>query len=123
MHRLNQTVDVVVYKITIRNTVEERILALQEKKRTLANAAIEGKAVGKLSLKDIMELFRRDGARANEELDVDFMSKFTRDRVLTAPASQVGSSCGELQAGGKAPARGGHSAQSRVEDSAYARRW
>ena len=60
VHRLNQTVDVVVYKITIQNTVEERILALQEKKRELANAAIEGKAVGKLSIKDIMQLFRRD---------------------------------------------------------------
>lgn len=60
VHRLNQTVDVVVYKLTIANTVEERILALQEKKRALAEAAIEGKAVGKLSMKDILNLFRRD---------------------------------------------------------------
>ncbi|MCJ1337976.1 hypothetical protein MMC09_003260 [Bachmanniomyces sp. S44760] len=60
VHRLNQTVDVVVYKITIANSVEERILDLQEKKRQLAEAAIEGKAVAKLSLKDILNLFRRD---------------------------------------------------------------
>ncbi|MCJ1463870.1 hypothetical protein MMC07_002479 [Pseudocyphellaria aurata] len=60
VHRLNQTVDVVVYKLTIANTVEERILALQEKKRALAEAAIEGKAVGKLSMKDILNLFRHD---------------------------------------------------------------
>jgi hypothetical protein len=40
--------------------VEERILALQNRKRELANAAIEGKAVGKLSMKDIMSLFRHD---------------------------------------------------------------
>lgn len=60
VHRLNQTVDVVVYKLTIANTVEERILALQDKKRALAEAAIEGKAVGKLSMKDILNLFRRD---------------------------------------------------------------
>lgn len=60
VHRLNQTVDVVVYKLTVANTVEERILALQEKKRALAEAAIEGKAVGKLSMKDILNLFRRD---------------------------------------------------------------
>ncbi|KAI9765409.1 MAG: hypothetical protein M1840_007367 [Geoglossum simile] len=60
VHRLTQTVDVVVYKITIEKTVEERILALQNKKRELANAAIEGKAVGKLSMKDIMYLFRHD---------------------------------------------------------------
>jgi len=30
VHRLTQTVDVVVYKLTVRGTVEERILALQE---------------------------------------------------------------------------------------------
>jgi len=40
--------------------VEERILALQDRKRELANAAIEGKAVGKLSMEDIMSLFRHD---------------------------------------------------------------
>ncbi|KAF2136226.1 uncharacterized protein K452DRAFT_322546 [Aplosporella prunicola CBS 121167] len=61
VHRLNQTVDVVVYKLTVAHTVEERILDLQEAKRKLANAAIEGgKAMGKLSMKDIMNLFRRD---------------------------------------------------------------
>jgi len=60
VHRLNQTVDVTVYKLTIANTVEARILDLQEKKRALANAAIEGKAVGKLSMKDILNLFRHD---------------------------------------------------------------
>ncbi|KAI9673049.1 MAG: hypothetical protein M1817_003213 [Caeruleum heppii] len=64
VHRLNQTVDVVVYKITVCNTVEERILELQEKKRELANAAIEGKAVGNLSMKDILQLFRRDADHA-----------------------------------------------------------
>ena len=61
VHRINQTKDVVVYKLTVKNTVEERILALQEKKRALASAAIEGKEkVGKLSMKDILNLFKRD---------------------------------------------------------------
>ena len=69
VHRLNQTVDVVVYKLTVANTVEERILALQQKKRELARAAIEegdgtnnagGVKGNKLSLKDIMYLFRKD---------------------------------------------------------------
>ena len=60
VHRLNQTVDVVVYKITIADSVEERILDLQEKKRALAEAAIEGKAAAKLSMQDILKLFRRD---------------------------------------------------------------
>ena len=52
-----------VYKITIADTVEERILELQEKKRELANQAIEGGAkggAGKLGMKEILQLFRRD---------------------------------------------------------------
>ncbi|KEQ70086.1 hypothetical protein M436DRAFT_22206, partial [Aureobasidium namibiae CBS 147.97] len=58
VHRLNQTVDVHVYKLTVGNSVEERIIELQDKKRELAKAAIEGgKAVAKLTMKDIMSLF------------------------------------------------------------------
>lgn len=61
VHRLNQTFDVVIYRLTIINTVEERILALQEEKRKLAEAAIEGgKALSKLGMKDLLALFRRD---------------------------------------------------------------
>ncbi|KAL1306263.1 hypothetical protein AAFC00_004352 [Neodothiora populina] len=61
VHRLNQTVDVKVFRLTVGNTVEERILELQEKKRELAKAAIEGgTAVGKLSMRDIMSLFGRN---------------------------------------------------------------
>ncbi|KZF21095.1 hypothetical protein L228DRAFT_284167 [Xylona heveae TC161] len=63
VHRLTQTIDVIVYKITVKDTVEERILELQEKKRELANAAIEGKAVGNLDMRDIMRLFGRDAER------------------------------------------------------------
>jgi hypothetical protein len=52
--------------MTVDNTVEERILQLQERKRELAKAAIgDGDVTGKeraakLSMKDIMYLFRRD---------------------------------------------------------------
>lgn len=64
VHRINQTRDVVVYKLTITNSVEERILELQEAKRKLAHAAIEGGKTGKkgmgLSKEDIFNLFRRD---------------------------------------------------------------
>ncbi|GAB7356516.1 hypothetical protein MBLNU459_g7264t1 [Dothideomycetes sp. NU459] len=61
VHRLNQTVDVKVYKLTVANTVEEKILELQEKKRELAKAAIEGgKAVAKLTMRDLMSLFGRN---------------------------------------------------------------
>ncbi|KAI0888160.1 SNF2 family N-terminal domain-containing protein [Annulohypoxylon maeteangense] len=65
VHRLTQTVDVIVYKLTIENSVEERILELQEKKRLLAEAAIESGAKRegglKLGLKEMMELFRHVG--------------------------------------------------------------
>ncbi|KAH6681207.1 ATP-dependent helicase RIS1 [Plectosphaerella plurivora] len=63
VHRLTQTIDVVVYKLTVEQTVEERILDLQEKKRLLAETAIEGgmkKNVLKLGFNEIMDLFRRD---------------------------------------------------------------
>lgn len=61
VHRLNQTIDVKVFKLTVSNTVEERIIELQEKKRELAKAAIEGgKAVAKLTMKDLMSLFGRN---------------------------------------------------------------
>ncbi|KAL8719630.1 MAG: hypothetical protein Q9225_003378 [Loekoesia sp. 1 TL-2023] len=64
VHRLNQTLDVTIYKLTVPNTVESRILELQEKKRVLAKQAIESggnkAAANKLSMKDILNLFRRD---------------------------------------------------------------
>lgn len=84
MHRLTQTVDVVVYKLTVEDTVEERILELQEKKRLLALHAIEGgmkknKDALKLSLQDLLNLFkpRHDGAAAavDDGQDVDEMMR------------------------------------------------
>ena len=63
VHRLNQTQDVKVYKLTIRDTVESRILELQEKKRELAKATIEGqqqKGGMKLTLQDMLKLFKHD---------------------------------------------------------------
>jgi SNF2 family DNA or RNA helicase len=56
-HRLGQTRDVTIYKLSIRNTVEERILALQDKKRNLANAALQGSKFSKANNLDSNELF------------------------------------------------------------------
>lgn len=56
-----------MYKITIKDSVEERILDLQEKKRELANQAIEGSAKAgalKLGMKEMLQLFHRDAERA-----------------------------------------------------------
>ncbi|CAO2655765.1 Nn.00g045680.m01.CDS01 [Neocucurbitaria sp. VM-36] len=84
VHRLNQTVDVTVYRLSIHNSVEERILELQEAKRKLANAAIEGgKAIGKLSMKDILALFKREAEYDHKNVDtVDEVGIFGRTRVL-----------------------------------------
>ncbi|CAI6098109.1 unnamed protein product [Clonostachys chloroleuca] len=68
VHRLTQTVDVIVYKITAKDTIEERIVDLQEKKRLLAEQAIEGgmkKGAFKLGLNEIIELFK-PGTHAEE---------------------------------------------------------
>jgi hypothetical protein len=53
---------VVVYKLTIADTIEERILALQDVKRAMAKSALEGgKSAAKLTMADILALFRHDG--------------------------------------------------------------
>lgn len=45
----------------VKDTVEERILDLQERKRELANLTIEGKtAAAKLTMNDMMALFGKD---------------------------------------------------------------
>lgn len=63
VHRIGQMRPVLVYRLVVRDTVEERILALQDKKRQLASGALGDKnkaLMNKLSLDDIAYLFRRD---------------------------------------------------------------
>ncbi|CAL1709544.1 unnamed protein product [Somion occarium] len=59
-HRLGQTRNVHIYKLSIPDTVEERILELQEKKRALATAALSGDKLKnmRLGMDDLMALFR-----------------------------------------------------------------
>ncbi|KAF5017356.1 hypothetical protein F66182_10724 [Fusarium sp. NRRL 66182] len=71
VHRLTQTVDVVIYKLTVSKTVEERILELQEKKRLLAEQAIEGgmrKEALKLGLNEIINLFKPGSSDDSQHL-------------------------------------------------------
>ncbi|KAH8990774.1 SNF2 family N-terminal domain-containing protein [Lactarius akahatsu] len=71
-HRLGQTRDVHIYKLTIENTVEQRILALQDGKRALATAALSGDRIKnlKLGLDDLMALFR-PGREYHDDEDDD----------------------------------------------------
>lgn len=60
-HRMGQTRNVTAYVLAISGSVEERIIALQEKKRALASAALEGtklkKGSTKLSKEELNYLF------------------------------------------------------------------
>ena len=58
-HRIGQTQDVNVYQIVAKDTIEERILKLQEKKNELARQFTDGTAsggVGTLSKDDLLDL-------------------------------------------------------------------
>jgi len=54
-HRIGQNRPVIVYRLVAEDTVEERILALQEKKRALSEAALGG-AAGALTRGDLLAL-------------------------------------------------------------------
>ncbi|KAI1263153.1 hypothetical protein F5Y18DRAFT_394827 [Xylariaceae sp. FL1019] len=118
VHRLTQTVDVIVYKLTVENTVEERILELQEKKRLLAATAIEGGAKKeglKLGLNEMLDLFKHVAAGNNRRADLEDEDTYAvfRDQ---APALR------------SRPKDRGASKQSAVyrpskENAVYERRW
>ena len=109
--------------MTIKDTVEARILELQEKKRELANATIEGKAgVGKLSLKDLLALFHHDAEHAlgTRGLKQDYG---TRTRILGTTPSQSQSGIGTDSARTKGLGADKARVPSWKEDSVYGRRW
>ncbi|GJJ11146.1 hypothetical protein Clacol_005377 [Clathrus columnatus] len=60
VHRYGQERDVMIYKLTIHGTIEERILHLQNKKRELARASLSGDKIKnmRLGLEDIKELLQ-----------------------------------------------------------------
>ncbi|KAI0795563.1 SNF2 family N-terminal domain-containing protein [Abortiporus biennis] len=72
-HRLGQTKNVHIYKLHVPGTVEERILELQEKKRTLANAALSGEKVKnmRLGMDDLMALFHSRAELDDDDSDDD----------------------------------------------------
>ncbi|KAF8062181.1 SNF2 family DNA-dependent ATPase [Lyophyllum atratum] len=70
-HRFGQTRDVNIFKLKIDETVEDRILTLQEKKRELARAALSGDKIKdmRLGMDDLLALFRPGGRDDDEEDD------------------------------------------------------
>lgn len=64
-HRIGQQKPVQVHRLLVEETVEDRIVALQEQKRQFVDAALdegESKQLGRLSLQDLQYLF--NGSRA-----------------------------------------------------------
>ncbi|KAI7262511.1 hypothetical protein KC335_g10220, partial [Hortaea werneckii] len=59
-HRLGQTRPVQVHKLLIQNTVEDRIMEIQERKRDFVGEALDeaaGKSLSRLNVQDLAYLF------------------------------------------------------------------
>ena len=58
-HRIGQTRPVTVYRLVMRNTIEERIIDLHRRKRELAESVLAGAdAAGRLTADELLELLR-----------------------------------------------------------------
>jgi len=125
VHRLNQTIDVKIYRMIIKNTVEERIVDLQDRKRELANMTIEGKsAAGKLTMRDMMALFGRDAESRFE--DKQSTLDFKKPSVLRGNDEDKGNATSPQKSGrsdSRDQAKRQQSNRSTLEDSVYGRRW
>ena len=57
-HRIGQTRDVTVFKLIAKDTIEEKILRLQESKKELADAVLTGetRSLGSMSKEELLEL-------------------------------------------------------------------
>jgi hypothetical protein len=109
-----------VYRLSIHNSVEERILELQEAKRKLANAALEGgKAIKNLTMKDMMALFSRESEHdRRHDDDAQDMAMYGRTRVLEGEEGAGESVVRKARKAGSL----GFRTQKREESSAYGRR-
>ncbi|KAF7718275.1 Uncharacterized protein PECH_002096 [Penicillium ucsense] len=125
VHRLNQTVDVKIYRMIIKGTVEERIVELQDRKRELANMTIEGKtAAGKLTMRDMMALFGRDAEHKFQ--DKQGTLDFKQPTRLLSPGEDHDTGSATQSLGRSEPRdrpRQPASNRSKPEDSVYGRRW
>ncbi|GMT32389.1 hypothetical protein PFISCL1PPCAC_23686, partial [Pristionchus fissidentatus] len=70
IYRMGQTKNVFIHKLLTKNSIEESILALQNKKSALAKSVLEGAAkkdLNKLTMADLRFLFDLDGDQKRKE--------------------------------------------------------
>lgn len=113
--------------MVVKSTVEERIVDLQNRKRELANATIEGKsAAGKLTMRDMMALFGRDAESKHDDTDTQNTLNFNKHTRLLSSADDDVLAVSSQSSGYSDPRvqdRRNQSNRSTPDDSVYGRRW
>ncbi|KAF8327231.1 P-loop containing nucleoside triphosphate hydrolase protein [Cantharellus anzutake] len=71
VHRLGQQKKVLIHRLTIRNTVEARVLELQRRKQELAEGSLgegSGKKINRFNVRELRTMFGLTGSRDGAEL-------------------------------------------------------
>nr|POF17062.1 putative atp-dependent helicase c23e6.02 [Quercus suber] len=77
-HRIGQTREVQVHRILVQNTVEDRIIELQEKKRALISTALDEKAAQGIARLGVRELAYLFGVTATPNQRIDYVPQHAR---------------------------------------------
>ena len=65
-HRIGQTRPVTVYRLIFRDTIEEKIVALHERKRNLADSLLEGAGeVSTITTEELLGLLQEENGGAS----------------------------------------------------------